>query len=471
MTDSTYDVAIIGGGPGGYVAAIRAGQLGMRAAVVERGALGGVCLNVGCIPTKAILHSAEVLDQSRESARIGVVNRDPQLDWDGVMGHKERVVSQLRSGVAGLLKKHKADVHQGVGTLLSPTSISVAREGNTQTINARHIIVATGSAPRALPFAPIDETVILSNTGILSLKEVPKHLIIIGGGVIGVEFASAYRSFGAEVTILEALPRLVAVEDADISAELLKAFKRRGINIQLEARVTGVERTEQGVVVTCTDTGGTSQQLTGDKLLLAVGRAPLTKGLGLEDVGVQTDQRGYVQVNSSMQTSVPTIYSIGDCQIGERAPTPWLAHVASAQGVLAIEHIAGHAVVPIDYTKIPACTYCSPGIGSSGLTEAEAREQGYDVKVGRFPFSANAKAMIQTERTGFVKVVADARHDEILGVHIIGPGATELIGEGVLALTHEATGESLIHTIHAHPTLYEALAEAGHGLFEGPLHL
>jgi dihydrolipoamide dehydrogenase len=465
MADKQYDVAILGAGPGGYVAGIRAGQLGLKAAVIERGELGGVCLNVGCIPTKALLHSANVFDEAHESKRVGVINRDVELDWNGVQGHKQRVVEQLRGGVASLLKKQRVDVVRGFGTLTSPTSIRVTHDGDSRTVHARHIIVATGSAPKSLPFAKIDEDVIVSSTGMLAVQAVPQRLVIIGGGVIGVEFASAFRSFGTEVTILEALPRIVPLEDEEISAELLKAFKRRGINVQLGAKVTGVDRSASSVIVSFTDQAGQSQQVVGDRLLLGVGRAPLTKGIGLEDVGIQTDERDYLRVNGFMQTNVPNVYAIGDC-----IPTPWLAHVASAEGVLAVEHIAGRHVIPINYEKIPSCSYCSPEVGSSGLTEAQAKARGYTVKIGRFPFSANAKAMILTNRTGFVKVVADARSGEVLGVHIIGPGATDLIGEGVLALTHEVNGESLVLTIHAHPTLYESMAEAAHGLFEGPIH-
>ena len=466
MADTQYDVAVIGAGPGGYVAAIRAAQLGMKAAVIERGELGGVCLNVGCIPTKAMLHSAELLDEAKEGKRVGVVADNVQVDWAGVMSHKERVVKQMTGGVGSLMKKNRIDVIKGFGKLASPTSIAVSGDGGNQSVNARNIIVATGSAPKSLPFAQIDEEVILSSTGILALKEVPKRLVIIGGGVIGVEFASCYRSFGSEVTIIEALPRLVTAEDEEISAELEKAFNRRGIKSFLSAKVAGCDRSEDGVVVTFTDKTGKEQKVQGDKLLLAVGRGPLTKGIGLEEVGVKTDQRGYIVVNGMMQTNVPSVYSIGDC-----VPTPWLAHVASAEGILAVEHMAGRHVEPINYDKIPGCTYCTPEIGSIGLSEAEAKERGYDVKVGKFPFSANGKAAILATRTGFVKIVADKKYDEVLGVHIIGPTATELIAEGGMALWHEATGESMVHTLHAHPTLYEAIGEAAHGLFEGPLNI
>jgi len=465
MADITYDVAVIGSGPGGYVAAIRAAQLGMKAAVIERGELGGVCLNVGCIPTKAMLHSADVLEEAKEGKRVGVLADNIRVDWSGVQGHKDRVVKQMVGGVGGLMRKNKIDVIRGFGTLTSPTTINVAGEGGDQTVTARFIIIAVGGAPRSLPFAPIDEQVILSSTGALALPEVPQRLTIIGGGIIGCEFASAYRAFGAEVTIVEAFQRLITTEDEEISAELQKSFSRRGIKQNLGAKVAGVERTDAGVVVSFTDSEGKEQQVQSDKLLMAVGRGPLTKNIGLDVAGVKTDERGYVLVNGTMQTSVPTIYSIGDCN-----PTPWLAHVASAEGILAVEHMAGRHVEPINYEKIPACTYSNPEVASIGLTEAKAKERGYDVKVSRFPFAANGKAAVLANRTGFIKIVADKKYDEILGIHMIGPRVTELISEGGIALSHEATGESMVHTIHAHPTLYEAIGEAAHGLFEGTIN-
>lgn len=465
MADTTYDVAVIGSGPGGYVAAIRAAQLGMKAAVIERGDLGGVCLNIGCIPTKALLHSAELLDETKDGTRVGVVADNIRLDWGAVQGHKNRVVKQMTGGVGSLMRKNKIDVIHGFGKLAGPNTITVSGEGGDQTVNARFIIIATGGAPKGLPFAKIDEEVILSSTGILALPEVPKRLAIIGGGVIGVEFASAYRSFGSEVTIIEALPRLVTTEDEEISAELEKVFNRRGIKVNTGAKVDGVDRSDDGVVITWTPKDGKQQQLPVDKLLLAVGRGPLTKNIGLEEVGVETDQRGFIKINGFMQSSVPSIYSIGDC-----VPTPGLAHVASMEGILAVEHMAGRHVEPINYEKVPACTYCAPEIGSVGLSEAKAKERGFDVKIGRFPFAANGRAAILADRTGFVKIVADKKYDEVLGIHIIGPHATELIAEGGIALSHEATGESIVHTIHAHPTLYEAIGEAAHGLFEGTIN-
>lgn len=466
MADTTYDLAILGSGPGGYVAAIRAAQLGMKVAIIEAGAMGGVCLNVGCIPSKAFLHSAALLEEAREGKRIGVVADNVRLDFKGLVGHKERVVKQMSGGVGSLMKKNKVDVVKGYGRLASPTSISVAGEGGEQTVSARNIIVATGSTPKSLPFAKIDEDRILSSTGILALQEVPKRMVVIGGGVIGLEMTTAFSSFGTEITVLEALPRILALADEEVSAELARAITRRGVKIMTNVRISNVEQTESGIKVLYTDSEGKDQQAEGDKLMLSVGRAPLTKDIGLDTVGVQLDERGYVKVNETMQTNVPSIYSVGDC-VGRTG----LAHTASAEGILAVEHMAGHHVVPINYDKIPSPVWSSPEVGWVGLTEAQARERGFDVKVGKFPFSANGQATVLTERTGFVKVVADKQYDEVLGIHIIGPRATELLGEAGMALSHEATSESLVHTIHAHPTLYEAIGEAGHGLIDGPIHI
>lgn len=466
MADQQYDLAIIGSGPGGYVAAIRASQLGMKCAVVEKGDMGGVCLNVGCIPSKAFLHTSELLEEARDGQRIGFAADNIRLDFNGLMNHKQRVVKQMSGGVGSLMKKNKVDVFKGYGRLTGPNTIGVQGEGGDQTVNAKNIIIATGSAPKSLPFAKIDEELILSSTGILALKEQPKRLVIIGGGVIGVEMATAFHGFGTQVTILEALPRLVNLADEEISAELLRAFQRKGLKVNLNVRVGGVDPSNGGVTIMYTDSDGKEQQVEADKLLLAAGRGPITNDLGLEQVGVEKDERGFIKTNGFMQTNVPSVFAIGDC-VGKTG----LAHVASAEGILVAEYLAGHRVSPIDYVKVPAPYWCRPEIGHVGLTEAQARERGYDVKIGKFPFSANGNATIHTERTGFVKIVADKKYDEVLGIHIIGPKATELLSEAGLAMSHEATGESLAHTIHAHPTLYEAIGEAAHGLIDGPIHI
>jgi dihydrolipoamide dehydrogenase len=466
VSDTQYDVVVIGAGPGGYVAAIRSAQLGLKTAIVEREYWGGVCLNIGCIPTKALLHSADLLEEARDSKQFGIVIPQVDVDWGGVMKYKEKVVKQMTGGVNFLMKKNKIDTYNGSAKFVDRTTISVtSSDGKESRVTAKNIIIATGSQPRALP--PIggvfDEDRIISSTGALALSAVPKSIIIVGAGAIGVEFASAFRAFGAQVTIIEALPRLVPVEDEEISAELARAFNKRGIKVFTGAKLTKIDKGDGQVTATFTDADGKEQQLTAERLLLGIGRAPNTKDLGLEAAGVELDQRGFVKVDEFLKTNVPGIYAIGDVAV----TTPWLAHKASAEGIMVAEEIAGHTVQPINYRKVPGCTYSNPEIASVGLTEAQAREQGYDVKIGKFPFSANGKATILGQRNGFIKIVAEKKYDEVLGVHIIGPHATELIAEGGVALSHEATAESLMRTIHAHPTLYEALGEAEHATAEG----
>lgn len=466
MSESRFDVVIIGAGPGGYVAAIRAAQLGLKAAIIERTYWGGVCLNVGCIPTKALLHTADLLDEARESKRFGVVIPEVRLDWNGALKHKDQVVKQMTQGVSFLMKKNKVEVHNGSGRLVGRGNVLVTdAEGRQTTLQTNHVILATGAHARELPQigATFDEERILSSTGGLSLKEVPKSLLIIGASAIGCEFASMYRAFGSEVTLVEALPRIVPLEDEEISAELTRAFTRRGIKVMAGARFTGVDRSDAGVVAAVTDSDGKEHQIAAERLLLGIGIVPNTKDLGLEEAGVALNERGWIKVDSMLRTNVEGVFAIGDC--AETAP--WLAHKASAEGMLVAELIAGHHPPAIDYAKIPACTYSSPEIASIGLTEAKARERGYEVKIGKFPFSANGKATILGQRNGFVKVVADTTYDEVLGIHMIGPRVTELIAEGGVALSHEATAESLMRTIHAHPTLYEALGEAEHAAAEG----
>jgi len=466
VSDIQYDLIVLGAGPGGYVAAIRAAQLGLKSAIVERQYWGGVCLNIGCIPAKALLHTADLLEEARDGKRFGVVIPQVELDFDAMMKYKDQVVKQMTGGVSFLMKKNKIDTHTGTGKLLDRNTLQVSGADGKQTnLTAKNIIVATGAHPRELPQvgATFDEDRILSSTGMLNVKEVPKSLLIIGASAIGCEFASAFRTFGSAVTLVEALPRIVPVEDEEISAELTKAFAKRGIKVMAGAKFTSVDRSETQVVATIVDSGGKEQKVQAERMLLGIGIAANTKDVGLEAAGVELDQRGFIKVNSMLQTNVPGIYAIGDCCM----MAPWLAHKASAEGIVAAEHIAGHHPPAIDYGQVPGCTYCSPEIASIGLTEAKAREQGYDVKIGKFPFSANGKATILGQRNGFVKIVADKKYDEVLGIHIIGPHATELIAEGGVALSHEATSESLMRTIHAHPTLYEALGEAEHAAAEG----
>ncbi|WP_129630946.1 dihydrolipoyl dehydrogenase [Candidatus Oscillochloris fontis] len=470
MSDALYDLVIIGSGPGGYVAAIRASQLGMKVAIVEFAALGGVCLNVGCIPTKSLLHAADVLDEIREAKRFGIKVGDVNFELAGAMKHKDAVVKASTEGVAFLMKKNKVDVIAGRGMIAGRGTVRVElNAGGEQTLTAKHILVSTGGRPRPLPGTPFDRQRILSSTDMLKLTEVPKNLLAIGAGAIGIEFASMFRAFGAEVTVVEALPRIVPNEDEDVSAELVKAFQRRGIKTLAGAKVEQIDSSGEQVLVTVQDSAGKTQQIGAEKVLVSIGILPNTAGIGLEDAGVNLDGRGYIVTDGFMRTSAEGIYAVGDCT----ANTPWLAHKASAEGILAVEHIAGHSVNPINYGKIAGCTYCTPEIASIGLTEAKAREKGYDVKVGKFPFSANGKARaLAQNRFGFVKIVAERQYDEILGIHLIGPNATEMIGEASVALSHEATGTSLLNTIHAHPTLHEAIGEAAHALEHGtPIHL
>lgn len=464
MSESVYDLVILGSGPGGYVAAVRAGQLGMKTAIVESGALGGVCLNVGCIPTKALLHSADLLDEVRESKRFGVNVGEVSFELSGAMKHKDAVVKQSTDGVAFLMKKNKVEVVAGWATLAGRGQVHVKLgDGSERTLTAKTIIVATGARPRPLPGTDFDRQRVLSSTDMLSLGEVPGSLMAIGAGAIGVEFASMFRTFGSAVTVVEALPRIVPNEDEEVSAELNKVFQRRGIKILAGAKVEGIDVGGDKVVVTVVGGDGKSQQIGVDKLLVSIGITPNTAKIGLEEAGLKLDGRGFIQTDGYLRAA-DGIYAIGDCT----ANAPWLAHKASAEGILAVEHIAGHTVAPIDYGKIAACTYCNPEIASVGLTEAKAKEQGYEVKVGKFPFSANGKARVLGQnRYGFIKLVADKQYDEILGVHMIGPRVTEMISEGGLALSHEATGESMLNTIHAHPTLYEAIGEAAHALVHG----
>ncbi len=463
----TYDVAIIGSGPGGYVAAIRAAQLGMSVLIVEREPrLGGVCTLRGCIPTKALLHTADVLEEARHGAEVGVAAREVRLDFPAAIKHKEKIVRQSTNGVSYLMKKNKVDVAPGFGRITGHGKISVAAaDGAETTFSAKNVIVATGSTPRSLPGIEIDHKSILSSDSILELTEIPKSLLVIGSGAVGVEFASMFARFGSKATVVEILPRIVPLEDEEVSRELAASFKRQGIAVYVDTRVERVTQGDAGVEVLARSSGGKTETFRAEKILLAVGRKPLSEGIGLEALGVATD-RGYIRVDPWMQTNVPNVYAIGDV-----VPTPWLAHVASAEGVVAVEQMAGAETRPLNYDQVPGCTYCTPEVASIGLTEAVARERGHDVAVGKFPFSANGKARIVNETAGFVKIVSEKKYDEILGVHIVGPKATELIAEAGAALKLEATSEELVRTIHAHPTLSEAMHEAAEAVSGHALHI
>lgn len=451
-----YDVVVIGSGPGGYSAAVRAGQYGLKTALIERQPrLGGTCLLVGCIPTKALLHTADVWDYFKDSEAQGIQCRDPQLNYPRVLDRKNKIVTKHSKGIDFLMRKNKVDVIKGNARLLGGGRIEVTGDKGQQIVETRNIILATGSEARMLPGLEPDPNLILTNVEILDLPAVPKTIGIIGAGAVGVEFASIFNRFGSKVTILEMLPRLVPVEDEEVSKELEKHFKKAGIRTETGAKAENIRKNQNSVSLNVTVANGNREEMEFDKLLVAVGRKPNTEGAGLENTKVQLD-RGFVIVDPNQLTSEPGVYAIGDIVAG----TPQLAHVATAEGMVAVAHIAGKAARPINRNRIPGATYTDPGIGSVGLTEAQARAQGFKVKVGKFPFAANSKATILDKHEGFVKVIAEEKYGEILGVHIIGPEAFELVSEAVTAMEAEATVESMMATIHAHPTIYEAVGEA-----------
>lgn len=453
--NGAFDVVVIGAGPGGYVAAIRAGQLGLKTAIIEKDKnLGGTCLLRGCIPTKALLHTADVFEEFKHARDIGVVADGVSLDFPQAQKRKNKVVLKLAKGVEFLMKKNKVQVFKGAARIEKPGQITVTREdGTSDAVETKNIIIATGSVPRSLPTLPIDGQHIITSDEILELSEIPKSLIVLGAGAVGVEFASMYARFGSDVVLLELLPRLLPIEDEEISAELLKSFKKQGIKSFTGANFQSAV-VEDGNIRATARIGEQDREFTAEKLLVAVGRRAYTDGLGLENTKVELE-RGYIKVDEYMRTAESGIYAIGDV-----VPTPWLAHVASAEGILAVEHMAGKEARPINYDRVPNCTYCQPEVASVGLTEAKARERGYDVKVGRFPIPVIAKAQILGAAEGIVKIVSDKKYDEVLGVHIIGPHATELVVEGCVALQMESTVEELIHTMHAHPTVSETIHEA-----------
>ena len=463
----TFDVAIIGAGPGGYVAAIRANQLGLRAAVIERESrLGGTCLLRGCIPTKVLLHDAALLTKIRRAARYGFNTADVEVDFSKIQKRKNDIIGQLTKGVDYLFKKNKITRFEGIASIAGPGRIAVKSKDSTTEVRAKNIVIATGSEPRSLPGYDIDGQFVITNNEALDLAEIPGSMVIVGAGAVGVEFASIYASLGTRVTLLEVLPNVVPIEDEEVSKELARWMKKQGIDVFTGARLESAT-TKKGVLevefVTAKDE---TKRIKADKLLMATGRAPNTSGIGLEKIGVATDGKGYISVDDRMRTSVGGVYAVGDI-----VPTPWLAHVASAEGVVAVEHMAGRKPVPINYAHVPGCTYCEPQVASVGLTEKAAREAGHAVKIGKFPFSALGKAMIEDAPEGFVKVVADGKYGEILGVHMIGAHVTEMIAEGVAAMGLEATAADLVHTIHAHPTMSEAVHEAVEGIYGAPIHM
>ncbi len=468
-----FDLIVIGAGTGGYVAAIRAAQLGLKTAVVERQkALGGTCLLWGCIPTKALLEHAHALKivQHASDWGIGIGGATPTLDVAAVHARKDKIVTGLTKGIESLFKKHGIAWIKGTARLAGNGTVVVSG-GDEQELTGKHIIVATGSSPRSVPGITVDHTRIITSDEAIHLKEVPGSIVIMGSGAVGVEFASIFNRFGSKVTVIELLPRLVPVEDEAVSAELARSFKKQGIATMVGTKVARAEVNGTSVTLEATNADGKSQSITADYLLVATGRGPVTDGLGAEEVGLEL-QRGYVKVDEFYRTNVKDMSAIGDViTFGEGTRHPQLAHVSSAEGILVAERIAGHDVRPINYDHVPGCTYCDPEIGSVGLTEKAARDAGRDVQVGSFPVRVGARARVADEIDGFVKIVADKKYDEILGVHIIGPRATELVAEAVLALRTECTVEELIRTIHAHPTMSEAVGEAAHATHGAAIHM
>lgn len=451
-----YDLVIIGSGPGGYVAAIRAGQWGLKTAVVEKDPfLGGTCLHVGCIPTKVFLHHADIYDHFKRAEEFGFEVKDVKVNWQAILARKDKIVKKHAGGIAALFKKNKVESITGWGKFAGPGRVTVEKDGKTTELETKYIMLATGSEARSLPGVEIDGKTVLTNREILQLQDIPKSMIVVGCGAVGVEFASIFRTFGAEVTLLEMLPRIVPLEDEEISPELEKAFKKKGIRIETEAKVESVKKDTNGATVTFKDKTGKSQTISAEKVLIAVGRRPMTENIGLEKTKAKVE-RGFVHTNAYSETAEPELYAIGDIVAGQ----PQLAHAASMEGIIGVGRMAGKDVQPFDRKRCPNATYCEPQIGSIGLTEKQAREAGYEVKTGKFPFLGNSKATILGQHEGFIKVVADAKYGEILGVHAIGPLATEIIAEPVAALGLEATLDDMAATIHAHPTVWEAMGDA-----------
>ncbi len=460
MADTIYDVAVIGGGPAGYSCAFRAAQYGLKVALIEKtDKLGGTCLHVGCVPTKAMLFSATIFDHAKEGELFGIDNTAaPKVNWQAVQRRKGDVVSKHTKGLDFLVKKNKVTRLQGYGTLTGPAkdgvhTVNVDNHGQKSTVQAKKLVLATGSDARMIPGYQADDR-ILTNIEILALDKLPKSLVVIGSGAVGVEFASIFRTFGTDVTIIEMADRVVPAEDADVSKEFLRQYKKKGIVCHTSAKMDKIERTDAGVKVHFKTSDGKDNTIDAEKVLIAVGRAPRTAGLNLEATKIELD-RTSIKVDEYQQTAEPGIYAIGDIVAG----LPLLAHGGAMSGAVAAAHIAGKFARPVMRNRIPACTYCEPQIGSVGLTEAQAREKGLKIKVGKFPYAGNSKATIVDQHDGFVKVIADEQYGEVLGVHIIGPDATELIQSAVVAMEGEMTIDDLMFTQHAHPTLSESLLD------------
>jgi len=461
---TAYDIIVLGSGPGGYVTAIRASQLGFKTAIVEKESLGGVCLNWGCIPTKALLKSAQVFEYLKHAGDYGLTIKEYDKDFDAVVNRSRNVADGMSKGVQFLMKKNKIDVLEGHGKIMPGKKVRATQAAKTEEYERKKTIIATGARSRELPSLPQDGKKVIGYRKAMTLEKQPKKLIVVGSGAIGIEFAYFYNAMGTEVTIVEYLDRIVPVEDEEVSKQLERSFKKSGIKILTNAEVTGVDTKGKGVKATVKTTKG-EEVLDADVVLSAVGIKTNIENIGLEEVGIAVD-RDKILVNDFYQTNLPGYYSIGDVTQGQA-----LAHVASAEGILCVEKIAGHTVEPLDYGNVPGCTYCSPEVASVGLTEAQAKEKGYDIKVGKFPFSASGKAQAGGTPDGFVKVIFDAKYGEWLGCHMIGTGVTDMIAEAVLGRKLETTGHEVLKAVHPHPTMSEAVMEAVADAYDEVIHL
>ncbi len=460
-----FDVVVLGSGPGGYVTAIRAAQLGFKTAVIEKESLGGVCLNWGCIPTKALLKSANVFEYIQHAADYGIEVKDSKANFTDVIKRSRNVANGMSNGVQFLMKKNKIEVIMGTGTLKPGKKVEVKMEdGSTKTVNGKNIIIATGGRSRVLPNLPQDGKKIIGYREAMTLDKMPKKMVVVGSGAIGVEFAYFYNAMGVEVTIVEYASNVVPVEDEDISKQLARTFKKNGIKIKLESEVTKVDTSGAGCKVTVKTKKG-EEIIEADVVLSAVGVVANIENIGLEDVGIATD-KGKIMVNDYYKTNIDGYFAIGDCVPGQA-----LAHVASAEGIICVEKIKGEQVQPLDYGNIPGCTYCSPEIASVGMTEKAAKEAGYELKVGKFPFSASGKASAAGHKDGFVKMIYDAKYGELLGAHMIGANVTEMIAEIVVARKLETTGHEMLKSVHPHPTMSEAVMEATAEAYGEVIHL
>jgi dihydrolipoamide dehydrogenase len=469
MTDNSYDLVIIGGGPGGYVAAIRAAQLGMKTACVEkRGSLGGTCLNVGCIPSKAMLQSSEKFAEAKNHlAAHGIRLPEVELDLPIMMARKDKVVKELTGGIEFLLKKNKVAYIKGAGSIPAPGQVAVATDGGgAETLAAKHIVIATGSESMPLPGVEVDEQRVVTSTGALELSAVPEHLVVIGAGVIGLELGSVWSRLGAKVTVIEFLDRILPGMDGEICKQTQRVLKKQGLEFRLSQKVIGAKTNKSGVTLAVEPVkGGDATEVEADVVLLSIGRRPYTEGLGLEKLGVTVDNRGFIQVDEHYQTSVPGIYAIGDC-----IPGPMLAHKAEEDGVVCVEMLAGQSG-HVDYNLVPGVVYTWPEVAGVGRTEEQLKEAGVGYKVGKFPFSANSRARANAETDGVVKILADAETDKVLGVHILGPLAGDLLAEAVLAMEFGASSEDIARTIHSHPAMGEAVKEAALAVHGRAIHI